>query len=48
MFFKIGVLKEFAIFTGKHQCRGLFLIKLEVRRTVALLKEDSNTARKFK
>ena len=29
MFFKIGVLKKFAIFTGKRQCWSLFLIKLQ-------------------
>ena len=29
MFFKIGVLKKFAIFTGKHLCCCLFLIKLQ-------------------
>ena len=29
MFFKIGVLKNFAIFTGKHVCNSLFLIKLK-------------------
>ena len=28
MFLKIGALKKFAIFTGKHLCWGLFLIKL--------------------
>ena len=28
MFFKIGVLKNFAAFTGKHLCWSLFLIKL--------------------
>ena len=28
VFLKIGVLKKFAIFTGKHLCWGLFLIKL--------------------
>ena len=27
MFFKIGVLKIFANFTGKHRCYSLFLIK---------------------
>ena len=27
MFFKIGVLKSFAIFTAKHLCWSLFLIK---------------------
>ena len=29
MFFKIGVHKNFIIFTGKHLCLGLFLIKLK-------------------
>ena len=29
MFFKIGVLKNFAIFTGKCLCWSLFLIKLQ-------------------
>ena len=33
MFFKIGVYKNFAIFTGKHLCWGLFLIKLQAWRT---------------
>ena len=28
MFFKIGILKNFVIFTGKHLCWSLFLIKL--------------------
>ena len=28
MFFKLGVLKNFVIFTGKYLCRSLFLIKL--------------------
>ena len=28
MFYKIGVLKNFADFTGKHLCWSLFLIKL--------------------
>ena len=28
MFFKIGVLKNFSICTGKHLCWSLFLIKL--------------------
>ena len=31
MFFKIGVLKNFAIFTGKHLCWSLSLIELQVR-----------------
>ena len=29
MFFKIGVLKNFVNFTGKHLCWSLFLIKLQ-------------------
>ena len=29
VFFKINVLKNFANFTGKHQCWSLFLIKLQ-------------------
>ena len=32
MFFKIGALKNFAIFTGKHLCWSLFLIKLQAFR----------------
>ena len=32
MFFKIGVLKSFAHFTGKHGCWNLFLIKLQTWR----------------
>ena len=32
MFFKIGVLKNFAIITGNHPCWRLFLIKLQVWR----------------
>ena len=32
MFFKIGVLKKFAMFTGKHLCWSLFLIKLQAFR----------------
>ena len=29
MFFKTGVLKNFAIFTGKQLCWSLFLMKLK-------------------
>ena len=43
MFFKIGVLKNFANFIGKHQCWSLFLIKLQAWRPATLLKRDSNT-----
>ena len=40
-FFKIDVLKNFAIFTGKHLCWILSLIKLQAFKL--LLKRDSNT-----
>ena len=43
MFFKIGVLKKFAIFTGKHLCYRFFLIKFQAFRPATLLKRDSNT-----
>ena len=38
-------LKNFAIFTGKHLCWSLFLIKLKLQafRPATLLKRDSNT-----
>ena len=42
--FKIGVLKNFAIFTGKHLCSSLFVIKLPVCKSANLLKRDSNTS----
>ena len=44
MFFKIGVLKVFAIFTREHLYWRLFLIKLQAFRSVTLLKRDFNTA----
>ena len=43
MFLKIGVLKNFANYTGKHLHWSLFLIKLLAWRPVTLLKKDSNT-----
>ena len=43
MFFKIGVLKYFAMFTGKHLCWSRFLIMLQAFRPKTLLKRDSNT-----
>ena len=43
IFFKIVVLKNFAIFTGKHSYWSFFFIKLQVIRPAALLKRDSNT-----
>ena len=41
MFFKIGALKNFANFKGKHLCWSLFLIKLQAPRPTILLKRDS-------
>ena len=43
MFFKIGVLKNFALFTGKHLCWSLSLTKMMERRAATLLKRGSNT-----
>ena len=43
IFFKIGVIKYFEIFTGKNLWWKLFLIKLYAFRPAALLKRDSNT-----
>ena len=42
MFFKVGVLKSYAIFTGKHLRWSLFLIKFQSFRSATLLKRDSN------
>ena len=42
MFFKIGVLKKFANFTGKHLCWSFASIKLQVLRPSTLLKKGSN------
>ena len=39
MFFKISVLKNFAIFAGKHLCWSLFLEKLQTWRSATLLKK---------
>ena len=39
----LAVLKNFAIFLGKHLCWNLFLIKLQALRPATLLKRDSNT-----
>ena len=38
LFFNMGVLKNFAIFTGKHLCWSLFLIKYPAFRATTLLK----------
>ena len=39
MFFKSGVFKSFALFTGKHLCWSLFLIKLQAWRHATLVKK---------
>ena len=38
-----GVLKNLAIFTAKHVCWSLLLIKLQTFRPEILSKRDSNT-----
>ena len=38
MFFKLGVLKHFPIFTGKHTCWSLYLIKLQALRPATYIK----------
>ena len=43
MLLKIGVLKKFAIFTGKRMCGSLSLIKLLGFSPASLFKRDSQT-----
>ena len=43
LFWKKGVLKNFANFTWKHLCWSLFLIMLQAFRTATLQKRDSYT-----
>ena len=43
VFCRKGVLKNFAIFTGKHLCWRFFLRKLQIWRLATLLKRDPNT-----
>ena len=43
MFFKIVILKNFVIITGKYLCWSFFSIKLQTWRAAALLNRDSNT-----
>ena len=43
MFLKIGVLKNFANFTGKHPFWSLFFNLVAGLRSAILLKMDSNT-----
>ena len=42
MYFRIGTLKDFAMFTGKHPCWSLFLINMQAWMPATLLKRDSN------
>ena len=47
IFFKMGFLKNFANFTGKHLCWSLFLIKLQAWRRIKIQKmEDWNNVSK--
>ena len=46
IFFKIGILKNFSIFTGKHRCESLFLIKLQAWKPATLLKRVPNFIKK--
>ena len=41
MFFKIGVLRNFGKFAGKHLCQTLFFNKVACPRPETLLKRDS-------
>ena len=41
VFFKIAVFKNFAVFTRKHICWNLFLIKLQASWSATLSKRDS-------
>ena len=43
MFLKIGVLKNFLTFTGKHLCWRLLLIKLQAWKLWTSLKRNSST-----
>ena len=43
VFCKKGVLRNFAKFTGKHQCQSLFFNKVASLRPATLLKRDSDT-----
>ena len=43
MFLKVGVLKNFANFTGKQLPWNFFLLNLKALSPVTLLKKDSNT-----
>ena len=43
VFFKKGVLKNFAKFTGKHQCQSLFFDNLQGLGLQLYLKKDSGS-----
>ena len=43
MFFKLGFLKSFSMFTLKHLCLSLILMTLQGYRPPTLLQRDSNT-----
>ena len=47
IFFQIGVLKNFAVFTGKHLYCSLFIIHLQAWKPKTLLKRDSNTCKRL-
>ena len=47
MFCKIGVYKNFAIFTEKHMCWSLLLIKLQDWMPAFSLRRDSNTGASY-
>ena len=44
MFFKIGVLRNFAIFTGKHEYWSFYLVRFQATRPATLLKETPETS----
>ena len=43
VFYRKGVLKNFAKFLGKHECRSLFLHEIAGFEPLMLLKRDSGT-----
>ena len=42
MYFRLGTLKDFPMFTEKYLCWSLFLINIQAWRPATLLKRDSN------
>ena len=47
MYFRIGALKDFVMFTEKHLCWSLFLINMHAWRPATLLKRDSKIFSRF-